>query len=85
MGNADEKIGAAALEVCDDLLHHGGVRVAVIIVDHKLHALLRADLLQPRLNVFHDLVQGGIVYIVADADAEGLRLRRRSGGSVCRL
>ena len=55
----------------------------------KRHARVRnkisgtAD--RPRLNVFRDLVQGGIVYIVADADAEGLRLRRRSGCSVCRL
>lgn len=72
--DADEKIRAVALEVCDDLLHHGRVRVAVIIIDLKLYAVLFAELGKARLDVFNDLVEGSVVDIVADADAEGLLL-----------
>ena len=70
--DADEKIRAVTLEVCDDLLHHGRVRVAVIIIDRKLHAGLLADLGKACLDVLNDLVEGSIVHIVADADTEGL-------------
>ena len=71
-GDADEKIRAVALEVCNDLLHHGRIRVAVIIIDFKLYAVLFAELGKARLDVLHDLVEGSVVDIVADADAEGL-------------
>ena len=71
-GDADEKIRAVALEIRDDLLHHGRVRVAVVIIDRKLHAGLLADLGEARLDVLDDLIEGSVVDIVADADAEGL-------------
>ena len=71
-GHADHEVNLVGNEVGDDLVHHGGVGVAVVIADVEGDALLLADGLQLGADVGHDLVQGRVVHIVADADLVGL-------------
>ena len=70
-GYADHQVHLVGHEVGDDLIQHGGIGVAVIIADLEGDALLLADGLEPGLDVVHDLVQGCIVRIAADADLIG--------------
>ena len=69
-GHADHQVDIVGDEVLDDLGHDVGVGVAVVIADLEGHALLLADGGELILDIFHDLVQRGVVDIVADADLE---------------
>lgn len=71
VGHADHQVHLIGDEVGDDLVHDGGVGVAVVIADVEGDTLLLADGLELGLDVGHDLVQGRIVHIVADANLIG--------------
>ena len=68
----DEEIRAIGLEVGDDLRHQAGVGVAVVIEHVEGNVLLLSDGGQLRTDAFNDLIERGIVHIVADADGIGL-------------
>ena len=81
-GDADHEVYAVRAELRDDLVEDGVVRVAVVVVDVEFHALLGADLGEALFDVLNDLVEGGIVDVVADADRvfRGLELVGEDGG-----
>ena len=62
-----------SLEIRDDLLHNAGICITVIIRYIKSDTLLFADLLKAGLDVVYDLVQGSVIYIVADTYLEIIR------------
>ncbi len=64
-GNAHHQVYLVGLEVGNDLVHHGSVGIGIVIGNVKGDALLLADLVQSGLNVFIDLIEGGVVHIVA--------------------
>ena len=80
--HADHQVDIVGDKVLNDLGHDIGVGVAVVIADLERHALLLADGGEPVLNILHNLVQGGVVDIVADADLEdGVVVRGVGGGA----
>ena len=70
-GYADHQVHLVGDEVGNDLVQHGGIGVAVIIADLKGDALLLADGSQLGFDVVHDLIQGCVIHIVADANLVG--------------
>ena len=70
--DADHQVNALGDEVRDDLVHNVRVGLAVVVQDLKFHALLFGDGVKLVFDVFHDLVEGGVVHEVADADLVAL-------------
>ena len=80
--HADHEVDIVGDEVLDDLGHDVGVGVAVVIADVEGDTLLLADGGELILNVLDNLVQGGVVDIVADADLEdGFAAGGKGGGA----
>ena len=63
-----QKVRAVCLEVGNDLRHQVCIRVAVVIEDIKLDAPLLAELFELCAEIFHDLIEGCVVHIIADTD-----------------
>ena len=70
-GYAYHQVDVLSDEVCDDLVHDVSVCVAVFAEDLKLDVVFFAELVQSALYIVDDLVERGVVYIVADAYLEG--------------
>ena len=79
--HTDHQVDVVGDEVLDNLGHDVGVGVAVVIADVEGDGLFLADGVELVHDIFHDLVQGGVVDIVADADLEdGVRVRGEGRG-----
>ena len=67
-GDRDHEVCAVRLEIGDDLAHQRRIGVAVVVFDPEVHASLLADGGKARTDAVHDLIEGGVIHIVADAD-----------------
>ena len=60
------QVNVICLEIGNDLFHNTGICIAVIIGYIKCDTFFFADLFQTGLDIVYDLVQGSIIYIIAD-------------------
>ena len=68
--HTDHQVHFFGEEIGDDLLHDGGIGHAVVFQNLEGHALLLGDEVKLGFDVFNDLIQGGILDEIADADFE---------------
>ena len=76
--HADHEVDLLGEEVCDDLVHDVGVEVAVVLKDVEAD-LVRLQFSEAGADVRDDLVEGGVVDKVADADGVDGFSRFRGG------
>ena len=63
----NHQVYIVSLEIGNDLFHNTGICIAIIIRYIKSNTFFFSDLFQTGLNIVYDLIQGSIIYIIADA------------------